>query len=505
MVVVAVLVGAQGHPMSELSPLRPRRRRLIGCLVAGALLLLAVYGGLALFWDRELTDALAEAERDIPHWRMYDLEDARAVLPEEENSSELIVSIKALTPRYWPIWYLDPPPTQSDTQPLEDRVAFEERLRRRPPNVRLDEEQKRVFRAECDRAACAIHLSRALVDYPRGRHPLKLAPDGISTLLPRTQEARQVGGLLEPDIDLRAEEGDLVGALESCHAVLNAARSMGDEPYLISCLVRIALRAIAVRKLERVLAQGEPPTEALAALQRQLEEEDEYPLLLQGARGDRAMLDTLLEGVQEGRVPVNHLVQQVRVNTGASRRWAELSVRASVLAVKPQRAECLRLMNRYVAIAARPPEDQEDAMTLLFDDMARTKPLVRQLIHPAAEKCYYASQRSHVDLRCAVLMLAMERFRQAHQRWPTTPDELVPAYLARAPRDPHDGGPLRCLRREDGWVIYSPGRDKMDDGGNVWPISAEAGSDWGYRLWDVAARRQPPSPDGAVTAPASGR
>ena len=58
---------------------------------------------------------------------------------------------------------------------------------------------------------------------------------------------------------------------------------------LISQLVHIALQAVAVRGLERTLAQGEPSEAALKAVQELLEKEADEPLLLYGARGERAV------------------------------------------------------------------------------------------------------------------------------------------------------------------------------------------------------------------------
>jgi hypothetical protein len=67
------------------------------------------------------------------------------------------------------------------------------------------------------------------------------------------------------------------------------------------------------------------------------------------------------------------------------------------------------------------------------------------------------------------------------------------------PLDPYDGQPLRCRRLKDGVVAYSVGPDGKDDGGNLRPEQAEEGAeggglDVGFRLWDVAHRRQPPRP-----------
>src|SRR5205823_12653707 len=94
------------------------------------------------------------------------------------------------------------------------------------------------------------------------------------------------------DVLARAQTGDADGAVRSAHAALNGGASLGDEPMLITQLVRIACQTVAIDLLERSLAQGEPSEEVLAAFQRRLEEIEPEPLVLYGLRGERAGSDT---------------------------------------------------------------------------------------------------------------------------------------------------------------------------------------------------------------------
>src|SRR5262249_34302173 len=113
--------------------------------------------------------------------------------------------------------------------------------------------------------------------------------------------------LLRYDTLLRAQDADIPGALDSCHAGLNTARIIGDEPFLISQLVRIACGTVALRELERVLAQAQPSEGSLAHLQRALEMEAAEPLLLHGLRGERGGMDGLMELIEAGDYKVSQL------------------------------------------------------------------------------------------------------------------------------------------------------------------------------------------------------
>src|SRR5262249_46393252 len=125
-------------------------------------------------------------------------------------------------------------------------------------------------------------------------------PDYVSSLIPWTQESREMVALLRYDIMLRCQDGDLAGAVTSLRASFNASRSVRDEPFAVSQLVRVACRALALRDLERILAQGELSPEALEELQRMLQRDDEDNPFLVAARGERGMIDGFLEAVQRG-------------------------------------------------------------------------------------------------------------------------------------------------------------------------------------------------------------
>src|SRR5207302_5809858 len=83
-------------------------------------------------------------------------------------------------------------------------------------------------------------------------------------------------------------------------AAFHAGCSLGDEPFAISQLVRIACQDVAIKSLERVLAQGEPPADHLAALEARLEAEEPAPLFLYAVRGQRAGGNMLFENLRNG-------------------------------------------------------------------------------------------------------------------------------------------------------------------------------------------------------------
>jgi hypothetical protein len=65
----------------------------------------------------------------------------------------------------------------------------------------------------------------------------------------------------------------------------------------------------------------------------------------------------------------------------------------------------------------------------------------------------------------ALVALALEGFRNEAERLPENLDELVPKFIEEVPEDPFTGMDLEYRRTEKGYVIYSVGRDREDNGG----------------------------------------
>jgi len=73
--------------------------------------------------------------------------------------------------------------------------------------------------------------------------------------------------------------------------------------------------------------------------------------------------------------------------------------------------------------------------------------------------------RNIAQLRTARVGLAIQRYRLATGNLPDTLDALVPTYIDAVPEDPFDGRTLRYEKLETGFVVYSVGEDRRDDGG----------------------------------------
>jgi hypothetical protein len=477
---------------------QPRRRRWrlwVGLVVFVFVLWLAVMYGFFAYWtDHDLREAMAVADRDSPRgWQLDDIEAHREQVPDEENAALVILKVKSLLPANWPTPIVPLAPAEKEDGNGDDAadkpLNWDEKLRDLSPEVQLNAAVLHGLRASLAEIEPARAEARKLIGMTRGRFPLVWDATLYATTL-HSQNARSTVNLLRYEAALASQEGDADGAVAFVRGLIGSARSVGDEPLLISVLIRLAGDAQAVLSLERALAQGEPSVWELEAVQALLEKEATEPLFVQAMRGERAAMHKMLLSWRHGE---GGLAQLAGATGGVDKMVLDLTGPTLARRSHPQ---MLRLLNEYVEASQLPLEKQPAAMKNLERQVIQAKlqyDVVTALMMPATIKVSNAYRRGVGNLRCAFVAVALERFRRDHGSWPETLDALVPQYLAAVPADPQDGKPLRLKRRPDGVVVYWIGHDDTDDGGKLDRRNSLAkGTDQGFQLWDVKQRRQPP-------------
>jgi hypothetical protein len=480
------------QPLEVARPKRRRWRYWLGIPLALLVLWLAIlYVCFLYLSDRELQEAIAEAERDSPAgWQLGDVEAHRERVPDEENAALVVVKLKSLLPANWPVRVASPGATDAEDEDGAAAVpgrSWVDRLDDLAPEVALPEDLLRRLRASLAQVEPARAEAHKLIGMTRGRYPLQWKDNVFETVL-SSQESRTAARLLRYEAVLASQDGDADAAVASVRGIVAAARSVGDEPFLISVLIRLADDMQAVATLERVLAQGEPSARALEAVQELLEQEAAEPLLLRGMRGERAGMHKMLLDLRSGAVNLSQITGGPGgVEKGVTRLVGPTLARRS-------HAPMLRLLNESVAAAQLPPEEQLPAMKAVEKKTFQARQdydVVTALMMPAVIKVTEAYRRGVGNLRCAAVAVALERYRRDHGGWPETLDALVPRHLAAVPADPQDGKPLRFRHRPDGVVVYWLGPDGTDDGGKLERRNYLAkGTDQGFQLWDVSRRRQ---------------
>jgi hypothetical protein len=451
---------------------------LLGLIVAVGLALLGWWWRmetLARQGREELAAALAETDALDPRWRWEHIEEDRPPLPDQRNSVDVILQVAQLCQQGEPADLFHDEPANR----LRDEV-FLARLQ----EFLLTQEQ-------------ATARAASLIDFPHGRATFPADGDSMTDPPPHVAACRLVAWLLQLNSERLLYEGRVYVAARHIHAILHTGASLRDEGQALSQLVRIALRSIAANKVERLLGMGEPDEVTLARLQDHFTAEAAEFSVLTGLRGERALAHRAFAKWIAGK---GKIADQFAKELGAPLFYATLMNHG----IPGENAAYLRAMNRVVAIGRLPVENQlpmwaaleGEGLALRRAAMTEGHGVLAALTVPAMRVFGEAGVRDRTVMVCACGLLAVERFRRAHQRWPATLTELVPAYLPAVPTDPYSGDPLLYKVFDDGVAVYSVGKNGVDDGGvrinsRHFP---EPDSDLGLRLWDPPHRRLPPLP-----------
>jgi hypothetical protein len=491
--------------------LRRWLRRFGWLVLTFALLVLGLVVCHRIIGARRLSAAIAEADRLDPGWQWEDLAAKRAAVPDDQNAAPVVLEAARLLPEDWP-------PKQAPESPRDEAKSLVDRVREVESVEQLDAALLTEVRDEVQKFGPALRAAHQLAGYRTGRYPdLSFEDYHLSRELNHLDRCRQVAKLLWLDAVLRAEERRAQAALASSRCLVIAGRSIGDEPGVIAQVSRNACRQLAVKGVERTLAQGQAAEDDLAAMQQLFQDEQAQNTLLMALRGERAFRNRVMSWVDDR--DLEQLDQGSRgIGLGGISRehpWLNAACHWFMVGwLKENHAVMLELSTEAVEAAKLPVDDQ----------VARLKPLHRkaqamqyEIGWPPYRYAYGATSTwgmfriaetfatSRAELRCAIAALAAERFRLAHGRWPNTLDELVPRSLAAVPLDPFDSKPVKLSRFDDGILIYSVGR-YGDGRGAEDRSSAPPGveieqklASWkseapGFRLWDVPHRRQPPRP-----------
>jgi hypothetical protein len=459
---------------------------LVTCGIAVALLL-----GIYLYYEsqrkRAVDDALADLQAAIAEvdraelggWQMEDIERQREQVPDAENSAKVVQAAAKLLPKDW---------YDGSSESSLDTLA---------PPLRLREEQAETLQEMIGKLGPALQEARKLIAYPKGRYPpLVLTPDWMSTRIDHTNTASDVATLLFLDAVLLCEQREYKKAWASAEAALNAGRSLGDEPWFVSMLLRLAARGKAVAAMERILAQGQVDEKALSEARSRFRSEQDRNLTAIGIRGERAGQHVFYSNLAKGVINMPDLAKIAAADVVA--KWDSMKDRD----IPASHAYMLRMLTRAIGCSKKVGKDRDDCLAKWEFDIKDAKgrltiPLLAGLLTPAVPRVAYAEMRSDILLECAVTALAAEQFRLRAKRWPKDLAELVKAgLLPKIPVDLHDHQPLRLRHAPNGLVIYSLATGHEYEG-TAWDNPAEpplGRERVEFRLWDPAHRRQPAPP-----------
>lgn len=404
------------------------------------------------------------------------------------------------------VWYPEPEGTNAAevyAQAFEALVEDQEAERELPilgagaglpePGIQLEVGLASKIEAYLDRNSEALRLLEKAVLIPDCRYMTDVDKGDLDTVLPHLGGLRRSGRLLKLKSILEADSGDYESAAKTCLNITALARSLGREPLLISTLVNISINRLAHGQIERLISAGKLSDESLLSID-------------EGIVMHNVIDDNILHAFVGERVIGNLRFQSY---CGSLEAWRDMTAwhKAKVYARRITGIEdldqaywldCWPITIGYAANPTWPPHDESWYPGPPPDFYTES--------HCQCDTFADSIFRTMWEYRASVTVLkvavAVGRYRLHHDRLPARLEDLVSEYLDQTPIDPFDDAPLRYRLQGDGAIIYSIGRDGVDDQGKqfaedgnefvegtdipftfgglqekLWPREAEIGSD----------------------------
>jgi len=426
-----------------------RHQRIgIAWLLSSLLTFITVYAGYRLYLAHKIKVKIGQIRQTGFPVTTAELNQWYAAVPPEENAALILTNAFA---------HLVKVNTNTPNLPIIGRGKLPRR------NEPLSPEMEQAIADYVATNQVALELLEKGLALKSCRYPVDLTP-GWDALLPHLVVLKNSAQLLALKTLSEIENGETAQAAESLQTMLTLADTVAKEPLLISHLVWMRCYHMSYPCLERILCMP-LPEDSLQRLSSMYQTMDTFEDLQRAFVAERCVAFGSFAGsIQQIERLLESDTSDFGVTFGlwiirVSGRW-ELD-----------ELYYLNGMDGYLqAIKLDLPErmDAADEVSDQIQEMKRRRypHILSGLFLPALGKAINKDAGNIAHLRVAQTALAIEHYRLDNDRQcPETLLKLVPDFLNAVPVDPFDGRPLRYMKAGKGYVVYSVGSDREDDGG----------------------------------------
>ncbi len=362
-------------------------------------------------------------------------------------------------------------------------------------DVRLPSLTKRWFQYDVATNQIALQRLREASKLNRSRYPVDWTR-GWDTDIPHLTKAKSAAQVLQREAALHVENRRPDMAVDSITTINSLARSLDQDPCLVSQLVRAVILHYAHQSTERLVNQTRPTDARLRTLQEMFHGNQEREPFTRALVSERCFSLDLFQQSREKFVALLEMLFKWTSQTNNIEAMAgafvvnkdadclfyleavERLIAASQLSDSRQAVAIAKTVEAQLrAVASEPAEKRWVVSTFLVLEVPHAEPPDGSLVNgPVA---WFAKQMRTIALmRTAETALAVERYRLANKgQLPSDLNALTPEFLSVVPIDPFDGRPLRYSRLAKGYVVYSIGVDGQDNGGKESERASKAGED----------------------------
>jgi hypothetical protein len=329
-----------------------------------------------------------------------------------------------------------------------------------------------------------------------------------SALLPHLNDSRQLVYLLAADAWLAAKGDDPSRVCEDVRAMIGVAKHIDDShPFLVSKLVSMANFGIAMEFAAGLMTsfpdllsdeQLEIVSKDINSFgdgQRRIQCNLDGERFLMHDAIQRAFTDNGNDGgymTRDGTEFIRQLTSAVTTSGSTIPDSLETSwvTKLTRIAFEPfwhttNREEITELASRiydFLETEMNKPRWERSSLSdhAEFGPMFRNQHRINTILYllvPATDAFAESLDRSIQTRDATRTIIALHRYHRAHGKWPTELADLIPKFLDAIPIDQIDGMELRYKRVSGEPLLYSVGRNEIDDSGRP-PENARNSPDW---------------------------
>ena len=300
--------------------------------------------------------------------------------------------------------------------------------------------------------------------------------------LPRLAAFRRICYALRWRAWISAENGLYESALNDIETCYRLGRHNKGEKLLVEQLVGIAIEAVSLKTARLILDAHKIPSEILADFERRLQQlidNDTFAINFQSEK--LCLYDEIQRCFTESRLGPTHIYPRRILELTYVQNMSELdsmmrqsSIILQVFFRHPDKAETIAAANDFFKfldeIMHKTPArlQAEKINTEAQNEKLIRKNLLFRVLMPGLVKIYIQAWRVKIDAEGTLTAVALVRYKQDKGDYPETLEKLVEAgYITRIPIDPFSDTPLSYKKTEQGPVLYSWGKNLIDDGGQA--------------------------------------
>lgn len=310
----------------------------------------------------------------------------------------------------------------------------------------------------------------------------------VYIMLPELSEFRQMARLLVMDAHHAAATGDAETVVADLAAMMGVAEHAGEDPWLISDLVKLAIFAFTTKEIERILIDqpdllSDAQWRDLAHRVAAFDGGGRLTITLSGER------DMFLDIVQRFYTDDGHgnghmtskgweMLRTINMVSGNGAGAPPPNPIAAPLgsAIVADRKTMVRkykhLMDAQQATASMNLWERQRSMAQEELDEIRSAGFMHKIRYPLLDLLASPFERVSTtgdfatqERDATLVAIALELYHRREGSYPAMLDALTPDLLPAVPADQFDGTPIKYELREGLPLLYSVGADLTDNGG----------------------------------------